>query len=148
MKEPETPFARAMGEFKATAVREHGPVVCEAAAAQALNAALGEPGAGGPLPPLDRGRSEKILEVLAPFLDAGDSRSAPDWAVEIYRLLALEPAPGHGEDARDAARWRRFASSPQTALMLGSALDPNAAGIDWKAECDRLLDGGVPGLTG
>lgn len=46
--------------------------------------------AGAPLPALDQGRSEKILKVLEPFLDTGDARSAPDWAVEIYRLIAVE----------------------------------------------------------
>lgn len=101
--------------------------------------------AGAPLPALDQGRSEKILKVLEPFLDTGDARSAPDWAVEIYRLIAVEaPATPAGSDAssdvRDAARWRRFADSPQTALMLGSTRDPNEVGVDWRAECDRLAD--------
>lgn len=100
---------------------------------------------GPPLPELDQARSEKILKVLEPFLDTGDSRSAPDWAVEIYRLLAMEApatpaAADASSDARDAARWRRFAGSPQTALMLGSTRDPSAVGVDWKAECDRLAD--------
>ena len=40
----------------------------------------------------------------------------------------------------DALRWRLYASSPQTALMLGSDKDPNDSTVDWKAECDRLED--------
>ena len=109
---------------------------------------------GPPLPELDQARSEKILKVLEPFLDTRDSRSAPDWAVEIYRLLAME-APATtaaadassdaSSDARDAARWRRFAGSPQTALMLGSTRDPSAVGVDWKAECDLLADAAAGG---
>lgn len=39
---------------------------------------------------------------------------------------------------KDAERWRFFASSPQTALMLGSKLDPNDRTVDWIAECNRL----------
>lgn len=37
------------------------------------------------------GKAEKILKVLEPFLDCGDSRFPPDWAVEIARILAAEP---------------------------------------------------------
>lgn len=44
------------------------------------------------------------------------------------------------EEKQDAARWRHFASSPQTALMLGSKLDPNDAEAFWKRECDLLAD--------
>ena len=44
------------------------------------------------------------------------------------------------EEARDAARWRAFASSPQTAMMLGSTLDPTDEHVDWLAECNRLAD--------
>lgn len=40
----------------------------------------------------------------------------------------------------DAMRWRYFASSPQTALMMGSKLDPNDMSVDWVAECNRLAD--------
>jgi hypothetical protein len=43
-------------------------------------------------------------------------------------------------DAVDADRWRTYASSPQTALMLGSLLDPNDSTVDWIAECARLVD--------
>lgn len=193
MREPKkTITAELVRQFKAGLLRKHRVVISDQVAAHALRDAMERQAAGGPLPPLDQERSEKILKVLEPFLDTGDSRSAPGWAVEIYRLLALEPAPVPAvgaqfecvdegltgtapapvkrverEDdgsltvvldywpspdqeaaARDAARWRHFASSPQTALMLGSELDPNAVGIDWRAECDRLLDGGVPGTPG
>jgi hypothetical protein len=50
----------------------------------------------------------------------------------------------------DAARWRYFASSPQTALMLDSKLDPNDESVDWVAECNRLADAQMPNdkLTG
>ncbi len=40
----------------------------------------------------------------------------------------------------DAARWRYFAQSPQTALMLGSELDPHSK-HDWLTECNKLADG-------
>jgi len=39
----------------------------------------------------------------------------------------------------DAARWRHFAESAQTALMLGSELDPNSQ-QDWLTECNKLAD--------
>lgn len=41
---------------------------------------------------------------------------------------------------RDSLRWQFYAASPQTALMLGSKLDPNDDTIDWVAECNRLAD--------
>ena len=74
-----------------------------------------------------------------------------------YRLEAAANAR-HGQDAEqaevevwwlkerlakareDAKRWRRFASSPQTALMLGSPLNPNLKIVDWVVECNRLID--------
>lgn len=40
---------------------------------------------------------------------------------------------------KDANRWRWYAKSPQTALMLGSKLDPNSE-QDWVAENGRLAD--------
>lgn len=51
------------------------------------------------------------------------------------RMLRDEMA----ESMRDAKRWRYFADSPQTALMLGSELDPNSA-HDWAKECGILAD--------
>lgn len=49
---------------------------------------------------------------------------------------------------KDANRWRWYAKSPQTALMLGSDLDPNGAGQDWSAECDRLADDLIRNASG
>lgn len=43
-------------------------------------------------------------------------------------------------DALDAERWRYFYNNAQTALMLGSNLDPNNDSIDWLEECNRLAD--------
>ena len=40
----------------------------------------------------------------------------------------------------DAQRWRVYASSPQTALQLGTDLDPNDGSVDWCAESSRLAD--------
>lgn len=40
----------------------------------------------------------------------------------------------------DKARWGYYASSPQTALILGSALDPCDTGVDWVSECNQLAD--------
>lgn len=39
----------------------------------------------------------------------------------------------------NAARWQHFADSPQTALMLGTELDPTSE-QDWISECNRLAD--------
>ena len=41
----------------------------------------------------------------------------------------------------DEERWKFYASSPQTALMLGSEKDPNDESVDWVEECNRLADG-------
>lgn len=38
----------------------------------------------------------------------------------------------------DALRWRFYADSSQTALYLGTKLDPNDEQMDWKSECDKL----------
>lgn len=38
------------------------------------------------------------------------------------------------QDALDAERWRYFYNNAQTALMLGSNLDPNNDSIDWLEE--------------
>lgn len=40
----------------------------------------------------------------------------------------------------DAARWRYFASSPQTAMMLGTHLDPNDSRIDWLKISNGMAD--------
>jgi hypothetical protein len=42
----------------------------------------------------------------------------------------------------DGDRWRHFASSPQTALMLGTSLDPNSE-QNWRDECNKLADAGM-----
>ena len=67
----------------------------------------------------------------------------PTW--ELRRLVELAI-----ESASDAARWRYFASSPQTAILLGSRLDPNDTKVDWVSECNRLADAQMPNadLTG
>jgi hypothetical protein len=41
--------------------------------------------------------------------------------------------------SKDAMRWI-FYANPQTALMLGSELDPNDPSIDWAEECNKLAD--------
>lgn len=40
----------------------------------------------------------------------------------------------------DAERWKFYASCPQTALMLGSKLDPNDDSVNWYEECNKLVD--------
>ena len=103
MREPEkTITAELVHQFKRGLLRKHRVVISDQVAAHALRDAMARQAAGGPLLPLDQERSEKILKVIAPFLDTGDSRSAPDWAVEIYRLLSLDPAP---VPAVSAPRW-------------------------------------------
>ena len=43
----------------------------------------------------------------------------------------------------NAERWQHFASLPQTALMLGTNLDPNDTTVDWLVECNRLADAAI-----
>ena len=46
-------------------------------------------------------------------------------------------------DERSALRWKFYSASPQTALMLGTKLDPNDPFItvaQWQAECNKLAD--------
>jgi hypothetical protein len=40
----------------------------------------------------------------------------------------------------DAKRWRFYSDSPETALSLGSKLNPNDETIDWARESNRLVD--------
>lgn len=56
------------------------------------------------------------------------------------RLVAEKLAEWRSAPLQDAERWRYYASSPQTAAMLGSKLDPGDDTIDWVAECNRLCD--------
>lgn len=42
---------------------------------------------------------------------------------------------------KDAERWR-FYCCPQTALTLGTELDPNDQSVDWYKECSRLASRG------
>lgn len=42
-------------------------------------------------------------------------------------------------EAQNSKRWKFFCC-PQTALMLGSELDPNDETVDWQRECDYLAD--------
>lgn len=68
-------------------------------------------------------------------------RDSPDatnkWTVKAL-FTAPIPTPSQ-EEALDAKRWRYYADCPQTALMLGTELDPNSE-QDWAAECSRLVD--------
>ena len=64
-----------------------------------------------------------------------------EWHQEVEAVNAEATRPCLAEEeARDAKRWRIVAGSPQTAMMLGSTLDPTAESIDWLAECNRLAD--------
>lgn len=59
--------------------------------------------------------------------------------------LQIEPPPSLFEaldegGVRNARRWVFYASSPQTALMLGTKLDPNDNSVDWVKECNRLAN--------
>ena len=56
-----------------------------------------------------------------------------DFAIELAALV-------REHEEKDSERWRFYASNPQTALALGSKLDPNEDN-DWAAECNRLADG-------
>jgi hypothetical protein len=44
------------------------------------------------------------------------------------------------EIIKNHERWLFYASSPQTALMLGSDKDPNDKTINWIKECNKLAD--------
>ena len=65
------------------------------------------------------------------------------WNEEAYRLPPELFPPKLPKDMaaeiHDAMRWRVYATSPQTAMALGSKLDPNSQ-QDWVAECNRLVD--------
>lgn len=56
----------------------------------------------------------------------------------------LENCIDYKELLADANRWRFFAASAQSALVLGSPLDPNSS-VDFKKECDRLIDAMMEG---
>ena len=60
--------------------------------------------------------------------------------VAEYIELKHEPEDKAGDLMADAARWRFYAESPQTAIMLGSKLDPCDKSTDWVAESNRLAD--------
>lgn len=57
-------------------------------------------------------------------------------------MLELGIMPVHlaKDQFADADRWRFFAASPQTALMLGSTRDPNDKTVDWLSESNMLVD--------
>jgi hypothetical protein len=60
----------------------------------------------------------------------------PAAPIETHSMAHARKAWGENIDAK---RWKHFASN-QTALMLGSDLDPNDETIDWLQECNRLAD--------
>ena len=68
-----------------------------------------------------------------------DDESGEDLVAE-YIKLKHEPEDKAGDLMADAARWRLYAESPQTAIMLGSKLDPCDKSTDWVAESNRLAD--------
>jgi len=70
-------------------------------------------------------------------VEAMGKAMAEDLPPKEWMIEKLQEAKA---DKVDAYRWRFYASSPQTALMLGSDRDPNDATVDWKVECDRLAD--------
>jgi hypothetical protein len=65
-----------------------------------------------------------------------------DFSYKIKELQdKLQEAINRLDEAeKDKKRWKLYASSPQTALMLGSTLNPNDESVDWIAECNQLAD--------
>ena len=51
-----------------------------------------------------------------------------------------QPEVEAGDIMTDAARWRFYANSSQTAIILGRKLDPCDKSTDWVAESNRLAD--------
>lgn len=71
-----------------------------------------------------------------------------DETIEVLKseLTTLSTTLQERED--DARRWSYFADSPQTALMLGSKLDPTDTSVNWVQECNRLADKALTGREG
>lgn len=103
--------------------------------------------------PKDGGWEKKIQTMLELYARYGMYRNDAqlDEAYRIKRELVehLTSAPacvpaGDGRDKevtqKDADRWHFVACSPQTALMLGSNVDPNQKDFPWREEPDRLVD--------
>lgn len=80
---------------------------------------------------------EAFLEIIGPVLES---------LVEKEVQERLKP---HNPDViKNSARWLFYASSPQTALMLGSRLDPNDPNVSWVKECNKLADEYLTKLVG
>lgn len=76
-----------------------------------------------------------------------ESRDAAFGLNDYFGNEITELTRQRDEYKQDALRWRLYASSPQTALALGTKLDPITE-QDWKAECDRLADAAINGADG
>lgn len=72
---------------------------------------------------------DRALAVLSPFLDVPDARAAPDWAIDIARLLTSK------ELDRDAAH----AFQARVAPWMAATFEPDVAG-DIQERGDRLLE--------
>lgn len=76
---------------------------------------------------------ELDIAIVGRLLDGSDKRRAAYSRIVAAARFSIA-------DCEDAQRWRFFADSPQTALMLGSKLDPNDTTVDWIRETTRLAD--------
>ena len=85
-------------------------------------------------------RLRKQLERIRTWTPVS-CRACPLCTYHLGKILALcEWHQECAQNEQDASRWRAFAGSPQTAMMLGSTLDPTDESVDWLAECSRLAD--------
>lgn len=110
--------------------------------------AANDPSVAAPLPPVTQGRAEQILKVLAPFLDTGDSRSSPDWAVEIYRILAAEPEVPHVHAVFEVVDGDITGTQPVTVKRVEPLDDGGLAVVlDYWPEPQNSAGGAAAALT-
>lgn len=88
----------------------------------------------------DFSESQRQHALVAKHLNIKDWSHTIDFVGPIKALNA-EIA----ELKKDSRRWKYYASSPQTALMLGSRKDPNDNTIDWVKVCEELADSAMKG---
>lgn len=90
-----------------------------------------------------------VLEVFAPMyikfaelIQAQPTSSQSEPKIMHRRNCGcgqcFKPQPT-SQDMVDAERWRHFACN-QTAMMLGSELEPMDNDVNWLEECNRLAD--------
>jgi hypothetical protein len=80
---------------------------------------------------------------LSRLMSVNPDYEAAWWKAAMAVVIAIAGvvvSRRRNDHSTDTIRWRHYASSPQTALMMGSELDPNDQEVDWLEECNRLAD--------